>query len=302
MMGRLTRKVLVGLALAAALAGAAAAEEVRLQHEGLTLNARLQLADGKSLADGAILLTHGTLAHNRMEIISELQGQLRDAGHNTLAINLSLGLDDREGAYDCAVPHRHRHTDAVGEITAWVDWLKSKGAGEIVVLGHSRGGNQTAWYAAEHADPAVEAVVLIAPSTWSEQEAARGYESANEKPLAPILERARAAARDGQGAQMMEEIDILYCQGTSATADAFLSYYEPDPRFDTPQLLERIERPTLLIAGSEDTIVRDLAERVAPLADGERLQFVMLEGADHFFRDLYVDDIVEAVDRFLEGL
>jgi pimeloyl-ACP methyl ester carboxylesterase len=298
---RLTMKVL-GLAFAAAVAGAAAAEEVRLQHRGLTLNANLELADGASLADGVVLLTHGTLAHNRMEIISELQGQLRDAGRNTLAINLSLGLDDREGAYDCAVPHRHRHTDAVDEIAAWVEWLKGEGAGDIAVLGHSRGGNQTAWYAAERTDPAVQAVVLIAPSTWSEEQAARGYESASAKPLAPVLTRARAAARHGEGEALMQDVDLLYCQGASATVDAFLSYYEPDPRFDTPQLLERIALPTLVIAGSEDTIVRDLEERVAPLADGERLQFVMLEGADHFFRDLYVDDIVEAVDRFLQGL
>ena len=46
----------------------AKAEEIKLKYAGLTLNANLVLADGKGLSDGAILITHGTLAHNRMEL------------------------------------------------------------------------------------------------------------------------------------------------------------------------------------------------------------------------------------------
>ena len=85
----------------------AKAEEIKLKYAGLTLNANLVLADGRGLSDGAILITHGTLAHNRMELIATLQTVIAARGLNTLAINLSLGLDDRYGMYDCSVPHRH---------------------------------------------------------------------------------------------------------------------------------------------------------------------------------------------------
>ena len=45
------------------------AKEVTQQFRGLTINANLELADGKTLEDGVVLILHGTMAHNRMEII-----------------------------------------------------------------------------------------------------------------------------------------------------------------------------------------------------------------------------------------
>ena len=81
-----------------------------------------------------LLMTHGTLAHNKMEIMATLQTLFAERGLSSLAISLSLGLDDRTGMYDCATPHRHRHADALGEIGAWLRWLKEQGA-EPVSLG-----------------------------------------------------------------------------------------------------------------------------------------------------------------------
>jgi hypothetical protein len=54
-------------------AGASTAQEVTLPYRGLTLNARLEMAKGKTLADGVILITHGSLAHNDMELYRTLQ-------------------------------------------------------------------------------------------------------------------------------------------------------------------------------------------------------------------------------------
>jgi pimeloyl-ACP methyl ester carboxylesterase len=294
----------LGLALGGLLTGVAFAEEVTLEHEGVTLNGQLELAPDKSLEDGVVLMTHGTLAHNEMEIISQLQEQFRDRGVNTLAINLSLGKDERHGPYDCDEPHRHRHTDAVEEIGAWVAWLEEQGAQDIVLLGHSRGGNQTAWYAAEAPEPTFAAVVLLAPSTWDEGRARSAYETTHGAPLEPVLERAQEMVREGRGDEMMEGVGFLYCEQTSATAEAFVSYYEPDVRFDSPRLLPHIEAPTLVIAGSADTITPDLPERMDLTAkeEIEHVELVVIDGADHFFRDLYVDDVVDAVLEFTEGL
>ena len=89
----------------------APAKEVKINHGGLTLNADLELAGGKTLADGVVLMTHSLLAYKGMEIMTALKGLLAEGGLNTLAINLSLDLDDRHGMVDCPTPHRHRDAD-----------------------------------------------------------------------------------------------------------------------------------------------------------------------------------------------
>lgn len=280
----------------------AAAREVTLEHEGMTLNAELELADGKSLSDGLILMTHGTLAHARMEIMSSLQNTFKEYGYNTLSINLSLGQSDRHGMYECADRHTHKHTDAVDEIGLWLDWAKGEGAGDITLLGHSRGGNQTAWYAAERDVSDVNGVVLIAPAMWDAESEYAGYEQTYGEPLEPILEKAKGLVEAGKGDTVLEGVDFIYCEDTEVTAETFVNYYQDDSRKDTPTLLPKIDKPVLVFAGTEDTVVDGLEEVVEPIADGEQVQLVVIDGAEHMFRDLYVYDLVEGVEAFLEGL
>jgi pimeloyl-ACP methyl ester carboxylesterase len=295
--------LLVRCACAVALAFSSVAvdaKEVTLKHKGLTLNADYELAAGKTPADGVILITHGALAHRGMETITYLQNLLKDKGHNTLAINLSLGLNNRHGMYDCKVTHRHRNADAAEEIGAWVDWLKGQGVTRVTLLGHSRGGAQTALYAAERDNPSVKAVVLLAPSTRENNDAA-DYQRRHNKPLAPVLEKAQKLVKEGKGGTVLEHIDLLYCPDTSATADSFVSYHGPDPRLDTPSLIPKLKKPTLVVVAGNDEMVVGLDKKMAPLADGKRVQMKVIDGADHFFRDLYADDAVEAIDAFLKS-
>ena len=46
------------------------AEEVKIKHGDLTLNANLNLPPEKSLANGVVLMLHGTLAHKDMEFMT----------------------------------------------------------------------------------------------------------------------------------------------------------------------------------------------------------------------------------------
>lgn len=276
----------------------AQAEEVRIKYEGLTLNAELSLAEDSSLENGAVLIVHGTLAHNAMETITNLVGILNERDMNVLAINLSLGLDDRHGMYDCATPHRHAHLDALGEIDAWLGWLERQGAGPVTLLGHSRGGQQAARFAAEKGHSLLDRIVLLAPATWSEEKAAGGFEKNHGVPLPEMLMKANAQIAIGKGPELMKGVGVLYCPGADATADSFVSYYQPDPRRDTPGILNEITLPVLVIAGSEDTVVPDLVEKVEPLADGERLVFSEVDGADHFFLDLFGEDVADLMEAF----
>jgi len=276
------------------------AAPVQMQHEGVQLNANLELAAGKTVQDGVVLITHGTLAHNGMELIQTLQQGFKERGLSSLAINLSLGLSDRAAAmYDCPAPHRHRHEDAEAEIKLWTDWLKGQGATEVVLMGHSRGGNQTARaLAAAGDDPAVKAGILLAPATYTVGYHAKDFETRYGKPLKPLLEQAEALVKAGKGEELIKT-DFIYCAETQASAQAVLSYYREDPRLDTPTVLAEIKTPVLVIAGSADDVVADLPARMTGKADGQRVRYVEVDGADHFFMDLYAEEVLDAAQAFL---
>jgi pimeloyl-ACP methyl ester carboxylesterase len=275
------------------------AEAVQIKLNGLTLNGKYVLADGRTPADGVALMFHGTLAHHAMETVKGLQDTLTARRISTLAVTLSLGLDDRRGMYDCAKPHTHRHTDAFPEMTAWLDWLAAKGVRDVTLMGHSRGGNLAAWHALEDPHKLVKRLALLAPSTWDESRAAKSFKKSHGRPLANVLAVARKLAAAGKGSQMMKGIGVLYCPGADVTAVSFLSYYEPDSRRDTPTLLPRIRLPILVVAAGQDTVVRGLPERIKPLADGKRLRLAVVEDADHFFLDLLAEDVADAIEALL---
>lgn len=275
------------------------AVEVKEAREGVTLNANLMMADGKDYGDPIVLLTHGTLTHKDRSTYAQLQKNLEGLGVSSLAINLSLGINDRHGEYDCALPHTHKHTDALNEIDFWLGWLKKNGAKRVTLMGHSRGGNQTAWYAAERDNDLIKNVVLIAPAT-GEQQSAKDYEKKYGKPVAPILTKAKKLVSEGQGDTMMKDIDFIYCKKAQVTAEAFVDYYEVKPQFDTPTVLESIKKPTIVIMGSADTVVSDLPGKVKALADDGKIKTLMLEDADHFFLDFANEDLAAAAAEFIE--
>jgi len=279
--------------------GHAGEDAVTVKYDGATLNGRLATADGKGVKDGVVLITHGTLAHNGMEVIKAVQAGLQERGINSLAITLSLGLDKRTGMYDCKVPHRHKHEDALDEIGVWLGWLKARGATNITLMGHSRGGNQTAWFAVERPDAAVKRVILLAPQTWAKKDRLAGYERAYKTPLQPILDKTAALVAQGKGDEMLKDTGFIYCPGAEVSARAFVSYYKDEPRMHTPTLLPRIGVPVLVIAASKDQVVKGLAEAVEPLADGDKIKLVVIEDAGHTFLDFFAEDVADAVTEFV---
>ena len=281
------------------LSGIIHAEEVTLPYKGITLNANLEFSQNKSITDGVILIVHGTLGHKGMEITSTLQQLLKDNGLNTLAINLSYNIDNRSGMYDCKNLHKHKHTDAISEIGAWFDWLKKRGVKEIVLMGHSRGGNQAAWFASQNNDPAIKSVILVAPMTWDEKAVSKSYKERYKKELQPLLEKAQKLIKSGKGDTVLTHTDFLYCEDTSVTAEAFASYYAPDKKMDTPFLIPQIKRPVFLALAKNDAIMPDLIEKASVLANVKTVHIKVFEMADHFFRDLNAEELADEIAGFL---
>lgn len=279
--------------------GITQAEEIKQTLNGQTVNANLVFADGKSYGSQVALLLHGTLTHNGRSNYIDLQNNLAKQGISTISMNLSLGLTDRHGEYDCATPHTHKHTDALAETKFWLNWLKQQGVKQVTLIGHSRGGNQIAWFANENDSTMIRNVALLAPAT-GEQQSAKDYQEKYGKPLAPILKKAQDLVKAGKGTEMMKDIDFIYCEKAQVTAAAFADYYTVKPQFDTPNLLKSTKKPTLLFIASEDQFVPELAARMAAVKGNKNLTIETIDGADHFFMDLANEDVAASIAKFMQ--
>ncbi len=248
-----------------------------------------------------VLMLHGTMAHANMEIMATLAEVFAEYGIESLRVSLSLGIDDRYGMLDCGVVHRHRHEDAVEELAAWFRWLEGRDRRDVVLLGHSRGTNQVARYAASQDLPAPKGLVLVAPGIRDADAMAARYAERGGPALAPLLERAAARVDAGRGDEVLGSVPYLHCDEAQVTAASFRSYYADDPEFDTLALAAGTGLPVLIFAGSEDPLSRGVDKAVVEYQGGAPVDFVQIEGADHFFRDLYAYDLVEAVEAWLAG-
>lgn len=290
----------------ALLSGVARGEEISTRFRGLTLLGNLELAAGKGLESGVAVVVHGLLAHNRMEIVADLQKHLKARGVSTLAINLSLGVDRRTGFFDCGRLHAHRPFDSLDEIDAWIGWLQNNGATEISLIGHSQGGNHVAVYAAERNNPAVSAIALLAPGTFDAERTAERYKARYTVELAELLGKAEGLVRAGQGFERLSGIGFLNCENATATASSVAGWYGANPLRHTPNVLPRIAVRTLVVAAGADEVVPDLAAAVETLArasgpGGGEIRIETVDDADHFFRDLFIEDAADLVAKWLKG-
>lgn len=251
---------------------------VELVLDGLSVNAdHVVAAENGEVGERLVIVLHGTLAHKDMDIVATLQDAFAEAGMDSLAISLSLGVDDRRGMYPCDAAHRHRAGDAVSELAAWTDWARQSGYREIVVLGHSRGANQVARFGLE-SPPDVSLLVLVAPPTE-----------------APVIETGMPA--DGESTHhdgLVKVSRFLHCSDARVTRESYLSYHGPDAEMDTLRLADELGTRTLIVAGSEDDVVPNLLARLADI-DNPVVSAEIVDGAGHFFRDLYAYEIVDLV-------
>ena len=67
------KKIFLLVVCLSAFTPAISAKEITLAHKGLNISANLEVAEGSNIKNGVVLMTHGTLAHNKMEIMSTLQ-------------------------------------------------------------------------------------------------------------------------------------------------------------------------------------------------------------------------------------
>jgi len=117
--------------------------------------------------------------------------------------------------------------------------------------------------------------------------------------LGPLLSKASTASPD----QFIDVPKFIYCDNPRVTAAAFVSEYTNDASHSAPLNIAKVtDVPVLAIGGTEDTSVSDLEGDFADLADQPNLRIEMIDGADHFFRDLYADDVALLIAEMIEDL
>lgn len=273
-----------GVLFLAAGATVARAEPVQIKPSLLRLNGNLELPPGKTATDGVVVILHGTLSWLGQETIVALQKNLKSHGVGSLAITLSLGIDDRQGTRNCDVVHDYALAGAKREVGLWIEWLKGQNARYVDLLGFSRGGAQVAGFAPEFQFPDVRKIVLLAPAFATSLEQADIYKRAFGHDLAPELAEAR------KNPLARRTVDFLTCKQAPVLNATFLDGYSEMP----PSLAARTGHPTLVIVAGNDEIVPDLTRRLP-----SSVKPVVIDGADHFFHDLYGEEAAEVTAKFL---
>jgi pimeloyl-ACP methyl ester carboxylesterase len=263
----------------------AAAEPVQIKPSLTRLNGNLELPEGTKLAgENVVVLVHGTLSHDRQETIAALQKNLRERGVASLAITLSLGIDDRQGPRACDVVHDYALAGAQREIRLWLEWLNAQRAKSIDILGFSRGGAQVAAMGPEL--PTVRRMVLVAPTFATALEQAANYERTFGHPLAPELDAARKEPLQKR------TVDFITCKQAPVLGATFLDAYTELP----PRLAARTGHPTLVIVAGKDEVVPDLGAKLP-----SDIRPVVIDGASHFFPDLYGEEAADVIAKFLKA-
>ena len=278
----------------------ASSEEVRREHLGLDLLANLEVSAGQHLEGATVaLILHGTFADRDMEIIRTLQANLVQRAIPSLAITLSLGRNARKGSFACDNQHEHRLTDAADELGAWIDWFKERMVARVVLVGHSRGAQQVAHYASGTADSIVDRLVLVAPPVDTPSEVADRYAATHAADLRAILAHARKLIEAGEEDTLIDVPGFLTCRAAKATAASLVEYYDPEGKHQTIEMLRQVQVPVRVIAGSEDQISRNVAKRVRGSGLAAHVTVVEIDGADHFFRDIFADDLADQIKAFI---
>lgn len=202
-------------------------------------------------ASTGVVLMHGKWSNPSQ--MRSLADALRDAG---------FLVDNPEMPWSGQRLFDRPYGAAMEEIAEAARRLRGKGAARIVVAGQSLGGNAALAYAARAGGETPAAVVLMAPAHFPEGKVFA------EKTIDGVAKaRAMVAAGEGdQSAGFVSLNDGDRSRPISATANAYLSYYDPSGPAAMTGIAGRVgPAPILWLAGTQDPSTPFFAAKVRPL-------------------------------------
>jgi pimeloyl-ACP methyl ester carboxylesterase len=245
--------------------------------------------NSKSIA----LILHGTRGHQNLELIKSLANSFLENNIDSLTINLSYGIDNRENNFfPCNVEHEHFKSKSIDEVELWFKYLKSKGYQKIFLIGHSRGGLNIiqSFEELEASEKIlVESVFLIAPISDQYTDLKKYHMVKNDINVDELLNESNDWLT----------IDFLNCPNGKVSKKSFLDYFKISDKQSgkNGSLLGNLSSTNIkvsVIVGSEDMITPNTYRRVEVL-NKKNIELLVVDGAGHFFRDLYFDDLMEII-------
>jgi len=239
-------------------------------------------------SDTIFIILHGTRGHQNLELISSLRDSLNDNGIDSLSINLSYGIKNRQNDFlPCDIEHRHTVNNSINEIKRWYEYIKQKNYKNIYLIGHSRGGLDIMSFYRDldvNDQDLINSIFLIAPISDNISDHIVNYKQKDNIDINLIKNND------------LLEIDFLGCENATVTGKSFKSYYH---YVDTTNLIDSLKSSlaqVYIITASDDSIAPLTHNRVKESIEGKNnLELYLIDGADHFFRDFYFDDLLEIV-------
>lgn len=228
----------------------------------------------------AVIFLHGFLQTHEFPTIHRLIDGIGDHGHTVLAPTLTLGVTHRQQSMACEAIHTHTMQDVWREIDAWVDWLKQRHKGPIVLLGHSFGSVEALAYLSAKPDPAIKGFIGVS--------IVESRIKLSEAETTKLLAEMRRAMKAGRPRVVTRQFS--FCQKYQATPASLLSYLEWTPRrvLDTAA---RLRLPSLFIMGGHDDRLGQ--GWLDALKQHNRVKII--EGANHFMDGEHEFDLLDTV-------
>jgi hypothetical protein len=243
-------------------------------------------------SESIALLLHGTRGHKNLELISSLRESLIDIGIDSLSINLSYGIKNRNDDFlPCDIHHQHTVKDSLEEIRLWHDFVNQKGYTKVYLIGHSRGAVDILNFYLNVSDNLVnlESIFLLAPIIDSDYDNKINYQTNYNINIESI------DINDNI------KINFMGCENALVSGKTFKSYYYNSETKSLSDALKSSTARTTIITGSEDQITPDTYDLVQDLlSKNKNIKLFKIDGADHFFRDFYFDDLIEIISTEVE--
>ena len=254
------------------------------------LNAFFLTQDNKT--ESIALLLHGTRGHQNLELISSLRESLLDIGIDSLSINLSYGVEDRNNDFlPCDIHHQHTVKDSLDEIKLWYKFISNKGYTKLYLIGHSRGALDILNFYLNERDDLMnpDIIFLLAPIIDSDYDHKINYQANHNIDIESINIKDNLS------------INFLGCEKASVSGETFRSYYYNPETKSLIEALKSSSVQTRVITGSEDKITPNTHQVVQDLvSEKNNIRLFQIDGSDHFFRDFYFDDLMEIISTEVE--